>query len=158
MSILAVYDCMLFFGEATRPTRSRETFELLRQKIVTVCMSPEVLAEIQDVLGRPEHRRRFPALTDEAVAAFLREIVAASHAVADVPHVYTLVRDPKDSKYVNLAVAAGAPYLVTRDKDLLDLMQQSNPEGRDFCQRFPKLRILEPREFVQEVGRETPTV
>ena len=71
MSTLAVYDCMLFFRAATRPQRTYTTFRLVDEALVALCMSPEVLAEIRDVLTRPEHRTKFPALTPKAIDAFL---------------------------------------------------------------------------------------
>ena len=53
-------------------------------------------------------------------------------------------RDPKDEPYINLALAANADYLVTRDNDLLDLMNDS-----DFRQQFPGLTILDPVAFLR---------
>ena len=142
---------MLYFSQATRPDRVRETFELLREGRVAVAMSRAVLSEIRDVLAREEYRDEFPALTDEAVAAFLREVLGLTRMIRKVPHVYTVERDPKDSKYVDLAAAAGASYLVTRDRDLLDLMKHTTRQGREFRRRFRKLIILEPGDFCREI-------
>jgi len=114
-------------------------------------MSPDVLAEIRDVLNRPEHRTRFPALTPIAVDAFLARYLRAISWFPVVPDSYTVQRDPKDSKYVNLALAAEAPYLLTTDRDLLDLMKSDTVEGRDFIHRFPKLKILDPVAFLSEL-------
>ena len=52
------------------------------------------------------------------------------------PSVFAYPRDPKDEPYVNLAVAAAADYVVTRDKDLLDLMTGHTDEAKAF-RRFP---------------------
>lgn len=89
------------------------------------------------------------------MTSFLSTIISRSHFVDDVPDVYVLERDPKDSKYVDLALAAGVEYLVTRDHDLLDLMNEQGAAGKDFRKRFPQLRILAPGDFVQEI-REKP--
>jgi putative PIN family toxin of toxin-antitoxin system len=152
MSVLAVYDCMLYFMHAARPERVRETFELVQLNKVTYCLSAEVLSEIQDVLTRPRHQRQFPQLNPESVAIYLQEITRRARFVDQVPLAYVLKRDPKDSKYINLALAADAPYLVTRDLDLLDLMNETLSEGREFRRRFPRLRIIEPKVFVAEAG------
>lgn len=151
MSTLAVFDCMLFFRAAARPQRTYATFRLIEESRITLCMSPAVLAEIRDVLNRPEHHATFPALTPKLVDAFLARYLRAVNWFSAVPDLYTLHRDPKDSKYINLALAADAPYLVTTDHDLLDLMRPETPEGRDFGQRFPKLKILDPVAFLQEL-------
>lgn len=153
MSTLAVYDCMLFFRAAARPQRTYTTFRLVEEALVALCMSPEVLAEIRDVLTRPEHRTKFPALTPKAIDAFLARYLRAVNWFPKVAEVYTVHRDPKDSKYVNLALAAEAPYLVTTDHDLLDLMDPATSEGRDFIGRFPKLRVLDPVAFLNEISR-----
>jgi putative PIN family toxin of toxin-antitoxin system len=148
MSQLVVYDCMLFFMRAARPDRGRETFQLVDDKTVIYCLSPEIVADIQDVLTRPRHRIQFPQLTRERVTAFLDTITRDSHFMQNVPEVYVLARDSKDSKYINLAIAAEAPFLVTRDNDLLDLMSDS-PQGTDFQRRFSRLRIVDPASFVR---------
>ena len=151
MSTLAVYDCMLFFRAAARPQRTYTTFRIVEEGHVTLCMSPGVLAEIRDVLFRPEHQTKFPALTPKAVDMFLARYLRAVNWFPNVPEVYTLKRDPKDSKYVNLALAAEAPYLVTTDDDLLDLMNPTTADGGDFTQRFPSLKILEPVPFLNQI-------
>ena len=63
-----------------------------------------------------------------------------------------LPRDPDDEPYLNLALEAGAQFLVTRDRDLLDLMRWDTEEGRDFQSRFRELRILDPAAFIRELG------
>jgi len=152
VSTLAVYDCMLFFQAADRPQRFYATFELVHKGSVVLCLSPDVLAEIRDVVTRPKLRRKFPALTPQAVDAFVSRYLRRANWIVDVPGVYTVQRDPKDSKYVNLALAAAAPYLVTQDKDLLDLMKTDTPEGSEFCRRFANLKIVDPVTFLRELG------
>ena len=62
MTTLAVYDCMLFFRAAARPRLARPHFDFVHDGRVTLCLSPDVLAEIRDVLTRPKLVARFPAL------------------------------------------------------------------------------------------------
>jgi hypothetical protein len=54
VSTLAVYDCMLFFRAAARPRLARPLFDFVHGGQVTLCLSPDVLAEIRDVLTRPK--------------------------------------------------------------------------------------------------------
>jgi putative PIN family toxin of toxin-antitoxin system len=147
VNTLAVYDCMLFFRAVSRPSRVRPLFDLVAQGQVTICFSPDVLAEIRDVLTRPKLQAKYPALTSQAVDAFLAQHLRTAKWVSDVPERYVLARDPKDSKYLNLAIAAHATYVVTSDLDLLDLMDANSPAGQDFRGRFPDVRIVEPAAF-----------
>ncbi len=151
-AIHVVYDCMIFLQAASRPDRLHGTMRLLREKRVTLCISLEVLAEVRDVLNRREIREKFPALTPQAVDAFLNELLAGARLVKDVPAVFALPRDAKDEPYVNLAIAADARYLVTwNERHLTYLMRQDTPEGLDFCRRFPNLKIIDPPSFVREM-------
>lgn len=150
--MLAVYDCMLFLRAASRPQRVRREFELVREGAIRLCLSPPVLTEIRDVLTRPELVRKFPALTAHAVDFFLTDYLRLAEWFHNVPEVFHLVRDPKDSKYINLAAAANARYLVTTDNDLLDLTRSPTPEGKEFIRRFPNLLICDPRNFLTEVS------
>ena len=103
------------------------------------------MVEVGDVLNRPKVRRKLPALTDEAVEAFLRDVLARAVMHSEVPEVFKLERDPKDERYLNLSLASQASYLVTWDRDLLDLM---NDEG--FRQQFPQLIILGPPALLRQ--------
>lgn len=151
MSTLAAFGCMLFFRAAARPERVSSIFRLVDDAVITLCMSPEILAEIRDVLNRPEHRVRFPALTSQAVDEFLARYLRTARWFAQVPTAYNLRRDPKDSKYVDLAVHTEAPYLITFDRDLLDLKDTATKEGTEFIHQFPKLRILDPVAFLNDL-------
>jgi len=50
--------------------------------------------------------------------------------------------------YINLAIVTNAAYLVSRDKDLLDLITTSTDIARQFRSRYPFLRIMTARDFI----------
>lgn len=52
---------------------------------------------------------------------------------------------------MNLAIAAEADYLVTRDRDLLDLMIGHSAECKEFRQRFRKIKIIKPKDFMRAI-------
>ena len=111
---------------------------------VEVFLNPEITAEIVDVLTRARTRKKFPALTPDLVRRFLRRISQFATIVAPTPKIAPAIRDPKDEKYLDLAIAANANYLVSRDNDLLDLMNDES-----FRTAFPSLEILPPAAFLQ---------
>jgi putative PIN family toxin of toxin-antitoxin system len=146
-----VYDCMILLEAAARPDRVHGTMRLVREGRVTLCLSPEIVAELRDVLTRPEVQAKFPVLKQQHVDTFLNDLLSLSKMVASVPKVFALPRDPKDEPYINLAIATGASHLVTwNDRHLTYLMRNDTPEGRDFCERFPGLNIVHPPDFVRE--------
>ena len=151
MTRRAVFDCMVFLQGAMRATGpAAACFRLVDGGAVQMCVSAELLAEVKGVLARPALQGRYKTLAPEKVAKFMAEAEAKAVLISDVRPVFTYARDPKDELYVNLAVAAGAGYLVSRDRDLLDLMDQTTEAGRDFCQRFPGLRTLDPVAFLRD--------
>ncbi len=68
-----------------------------------------------------------------------------------MPSVFKYPRDPKDEKYINLAVEAEARYIISRDNDLLDLMTSFDESGKEFRQKFRLLKIIEPIEFLRVI-------
>lgn len=153
MTPRVVFDCMVFLQGAGRPAGpARACFRLVDQSRITLFLSADILAELRDVLTREKTLRKFPLLTLEGVEAFLRSAENNSTVIADIPRIESLRRDPKDEPYLNLAIAAKADYLVTRDRDLLDLMDDSS-----FRQRHPNLQILEPVAFLNEIRRMYPS-
>lgn len=151
-----VYDCMLFFRAAIRPNRVHPLFELVNQGRVEIALSADVLAELRDVLTRPKLFAKYSALTTQAVDAFLGQYVQCARWIDPVPEHYTLLRDPKDSKYINLAIEASARYLVSDDNDLLELMAPASAVGQDFRTRYPAIEIVSPADFLSIVGSAPP--
>jgi predicted nucleic acid-binding protein len=72
-------------------------------------------------------------------ASWLIWIKAASKSVPDIPSKKTVKRDPDDDPVVMAGVAANARYIVTLDKDLLDL---GKPYG---------IACITPRAFLSEM-------
>ena len=73
--------------------------------------------------------------------------------IKNVPRVFEYQRDPSDEPYINLAIGAQAKCLVSRDKDLLDLMTATDLESKQFRQRFRFLRIIDPADLLHEIKR-----
>jgi uncharacterized protein len=68
-----------------------------------------------------------------------------------VPALFPFERDPDDEPYLNLAVHAAAQYLVTRDRDLLDLAEPRTDAARQLKRTCPGLRVLDPVKLLREL-------
>ena len=62
----------------------------------------------------------------------------------DVPSLFELDRDPKDAKYVDLAIAARSDFLVTRDNDLLALREAGSALLPILVQLDLQCKIVDP--------------
>lgn len=150
--IKVVYDCMIYLQATISATSlAAKLFRLVENDEVLLFVSEDILYEIRDVLSRPKIRERNPHLTDEYVLAFLEKILRKAQNISKVPNHFTYTRDPKDEKYINLAVEAKAEYIVSRDKDLLDLMTGITSDCKEFRQKFRPLKIVAPVEFLRIV-------
>jgi putative PIN family toxin of toxin-antitoxin system len=152
VSLRAVYDTMLFLQAAARPQRVHATIQAVRDGRVTLCLSRELLAEVADVLNRDAIRQRFPGLTNEAVNAFIADMLLTGVLYDPVPRVFTLPRHPDDDHIFNLAIHARADYLLTWETRLLGLLSETSPES-DLLRRFaPQLQILTPAAFARVIA------
>jgi uncharacterized protein len=95
------------------------------------------LAELYDVLHR-KHFRRY--IDEEDVRSFIVALARDSEWI-DVNVQINACRDPKDNKFLEVAVSGQATQLITGDADLLVL----NP--------FQGIRILPPQEFLDSIIR-----
>jgi putative PIN family toxin of toxin-antitoxin system len=112
-----VVDTNIFISLLIRPGTALSAFVDYLDRHGTILYSAETLTELVDVM----RRRKFSAYTtSEDVAAFVRWVIATGELVA-VEHVAALSRDPKDDKFLAVAVAGHADYLISGDKDLLVL-------------------------------------
>lgn len=152
--IRAVFDCNIFWQIFfSNKGITAGCWELVTNGTIELFVSPAVLDEIQDVLTRPETRARFSKATAQTVAAFLDEVLENSIFIHPVESHFIYPRDPKDEPYINLAVQSQADYIVSRDKDLLDLMTGFDNESKEFRKRFRPLSVIEPVTLL-EIARE----
>jgi putative PIN family toxin of toxin-antitoxin system len=151
--ISAVFDCVVYVQAAISDGGpAAACLGLVEAGNVHVYVSPAVLAECQETLSRDKLRQRFPHLTDEKLESFLQRVGAIAELVEDIPPVFSLARDPDDAMYVDLAVSTKAGILVTRDKDLLDLMDDAA-----FHASYPGLTIMAPAAFLAHVRSQIAT-
>lgn len=102
-----------------------------------ILLSPDVILELDGVLRRPRLDRY---LGEEDRLRFLVLLIRDAEVIEATQPVRAS-RDPKDDKYLELAVAGNATCLVTGDADLLTL----NP--------FRGIPVLTPREFLGLCGQ-----
>lgn len=98
----------------------RLVFEVARHHTTTT--SPEIVREVIEVLQRQELKEKLPQLDYsirfEAILGVLREAQVVQPK--DRP---SICRDAEDDKFFWCAAAASADYLVSEDKDILDIVE-----------------------------------
>ena len=92
---------------------------------VTAVRCTETDAEFAEVLARPDLLDVDPARQQRVLEAWRARAVLAA-LTAQAPWI---CRDPLDQKFLDLAVSAGAGWLLTRDRDLLKLARKARRSG-----------------------------
>ncbi|MBK8269182.1 MAG: putative toxin-antitoxin system toxin component, PIN family [Planctomycetes bacterium] len=148
-----VFDCnILFQALISSNGPSHRCFRVASEGRTALFVSEFIFSELREVAVRQELSEKF-ALDAQRVERFIKEARKVAHCISHVSDAYQHPFDPKDSHYINLALAANAKLVVSRDNHLLMLNNAVRPEGRDFQQRFPDLRILDPSRFLKELDR-----
>ena len=150
--ILAVFDTNIFLQSLLNPNSiAARCLESVRNGKVKLFVSKDTLAEVRDVVFRPNILARLPDADATQIEAFIEDISNISTLISFVPESFKFQRDPKDEIIINLAVVSEAEYIVSRDKDLLDLMNGFTADCKEFWQRFRPLKVVEPLEFLRIV-------
>ena len=150
-----VFDCMIFLqATASESGPAAVLLRLVERNVLSLFVSREILDEVRDVLSRTKLRKKNPDITSERVDALITRVAEKGTIVETVPEHFSYVRDPRDEKYINLAIEVEADYIVSRDQDLLDLMTGYTDECKDFRRRFRSLKIVGPVEFLKAVEPE----
>ena len=111
-----------------------EVLLALRDGKFTVLYSNETIMEIIDVLGRDKFRLKYHILPDD-VSALINLIRLRGEAVIPKQRVADC-RDPKDDKFLDVALAGEVDYLISGDLDLVSM----NP--------YRSIPIIAPAEFL----------
>ena len=106
-----VISALIFAG-----SRSMNAFILAKLR-GTILISNDVLSELINVLSRSKFDRY---ITSEIREDFLAGLMLEAEIVP-ITEKITACRDPKDNKFLELAMSGYADYLLTGDQDLLVL-------------------------------------
>lgn len=104
--------------------------------------SEEMLAELAEVLGRPRFRDKY-GVRDQDVQTLIGKILKSGECI-EPKEAITDCRDPKDAKFLEVAVEGQASVIVTGDEDLLVL----DP--------FREIAIVGPSEFRRMLRKRAP--
>jgi putative PIN family toxin of toxin-antitoxin system len=103
-------------------------------------ISEQTISELSEVLRRPQFNRY---ISEARRLEFFEALVNVAEAILVTAKV-TDCRDPKDNKFLELAVSGSATHIVTGDRDLLVL----NP--------FRGTAIIKPHVFLDEIRQHIP--
>jgi putative PIN family toxin of toxin-antitoxin system len=127
-----IFDTNTLISAALSPgSVNRKAYDRAREIGITV-HSSSTFAEFSEALSRPKFDKYISIQRrHQSIIAFEKtsQLVTVSTNI-------NLCRDPKDNKFLNLAIDAGAACIVTWDKDLLIL----NP--------FEEIPIVTPADFL----------
>ena len=114
---MIVFDASALVSAALKVDSIPERALLHAEEVDVLALSVAVDAEIAEVLSRPKFARALSLARCERFLEFLRNAAVWFEPMIRV----TDCRDPKDNKYLELALAAGAEIMISGDEDLLVL-------------------------------------
>ena len=133
-SLRVVLDTNLVVSAALFPdSRPGQVLDYVIEHRVLL-ISEATRAELIDVLSRPRFDRYLP---QEDRVDMLDSLMRQAESI-DITHRITACRDPRDDKFLELAVSGHATHIISGDQDLLAL----HP--------FQGIPILTPRSFLPD--------
>jgi putative PIN family toxin of toxin-antitoxin system len=116
-----VFDTVVFVRAVLNPRNRAGRLVFERSDEYTLVLSPPIIQVILEVLQRPEITRKVRAVEGIDIVSVLELLAQAE--VVELDHVPALARDPKDDVFLATARIGNAAYLVSEDRDLLDMSE-----------------------------------
>lgn len=117
----AVFDTVVFVRSLINPHGKWGKLVFNNHHRYQLYVSQSILIEILEVLKRPELTLKFKTLQTLDFSQIITILGQAS--CVEPLKIPSVCRDPKDDKFLAAALSAKADYLVSEDKDLLDLKE-----------------------------------
>ena len=134
--IKAVLDTNTLVSAAinTEGSVSQEIYQNSKNKCFLLITSPLILSEMNKVLHEERLTKRH-GYSEEELEEIVSDIAGISYIVPGDTGI-EIVRDPDDNKIISAALEGMADYIVSRDKDLLDLKE------------YKEIKIITPEDFM----------
>ncbi len=129
---MIIFDASALVSAALKADSVPERALLRAEEVDVFALSAAVEKEIVEVFNRPKFAQAIRRERREYVLGILRDVAVWFEPAVRVSD----CRDPKDDKYLELALAAGAETIVSGDDDLLVL------------QPWRGVRILRPAQYL----------
>lgn len=135
--IKAVLDTNILVSSAinTKGSISQEIYQKSKLKHFLLITSPLILSEMDETLHKERITKRYQ-YSDEELQEIVSNVASVSYIVPGTSRI-EVVRDPDDNKIIAAAIEGRADYIVTRDKDLLDLKE------------YQEIKIVSPESFIK---------
>lgn len=128
--MLFVIDTNIFVSALSVTSPFHWVIESLMAESYEVCISHDILLEYEEVLTR-----KYGTVVAQNFIKAMQELPTV-HQV-DIYFNWNLLDDPDDNKFVDAAIAGGAEFIVSEDRDFRKLREVD----------FPKVALLRLDEF-----------
>jgi len=142
---------ILLRGLLNMRSASGRVVEACDSRAVVLLLSKPVVSEYRAVLTDPALVERHPELALEKVETALARLRYVGESLRSVNARFDYPRDPKDSKFIELAIAGGATHIVSGDNDLLCLASGHTDAAMRFRQRARHTRVVDAPTFLREM-------
>jgi len=100
----------------------RRLVQYIRNEHITIITCSEQIHELSDAFRKPKLHKHFQPNQIETFFSFLRGV----SRIVPITVILPLCRDPKDDYLLALSIKSDANYLITGDKDLLEMQKINN--------------------------------
>ncbi len=119
-------------------------------RVVIPLLSKHVLDEYRAVLAHPSLQDRFPEMAAKNIAYLMKRLLFVGEYMRTPRARFEFPRDPRDEKFIELAIELSATQIISSDKDLLSLPQSNSDAGKRFRQRLPGVKVTEASDFLRQ--------
>jgi uncharacterized protein len=111
----------------------------IRKQEIILVTSAVIMGEVGTVMNREKFAKKIN-MNEAGRKAFIDDLIARSDVTAGKQLNRNFGRDIKDDKFLACGVEGKVDYIITGDRDLLDLTE------------YEGIKIITPRTFVELVG------
>jgi putative PIN family toxin of toxin-antitoxin system len=128
---------------------SGQILRACQRRQVILLLSRPILSEYRSILRRPAILEKYPELENPQIDDAIERLLYLSDLYRRIGVHFSFPRDPKDSPFLDLEIAASATHPITTDRDMLSLVGGRDDASKRFRQRTTT-RVQRPEDFTSQ--------